>query len=244
MNPLQGFLHLLSDPNIAFILFTLGFYGLFFELQNPNWVTGILGAFAIILAFVGFGSLPLNVAGLLLVGLAVLLFLLELTITSHGLLAVGGLVAFALGASAFYTQPGDPLAPAVAVAWPIIGAMTGLTALLIAGLALVVVRNRRAPQLVPGASHLTRPLVPPGTPASVRRDLLPEGSIYAAGEEWTARARDGSLLGRGTPVRVVGQDGLTMIVEALPEPGPPADPAAGDRQRLGTRDGSHAQGRV
>ena len=107
MNPLQGFLHLLSDPNIAFILFTLGFYGLFFELQNPNWVTGILGAFAIILAFIGFGSLPLNIAGLLLVGLAIILFLLELTITSHGLLAVGGLVAFALGASAFYTQPGD-----------------------------------------------------------------------------------------------------------------------------------------
>ena len=244
MNPLQGFLHLLSDPNIAFILFTLGFYGLFFELQNPNWVTGILGAFAIILAFVGFGSLPLNVAGLLLVGLAVVLFLLEMTITSHGLLAVGGLVAFALGASAFYTQPGDPLAPAVAVAWPIIGVMTGLTALLIGGLAFVVIRNRRAPQLVPGASHLTRPLVALGTPAAVRRDLLPEGSIYAAGEEWTARARDGSLLGRGTPVRVVGQDGLTMIVEALPGDSPPADPAAGDRPRLGARDGSHAQGRV
>ena len=78
MNPLQGFLHLLSDPNIAFILFTLGFYGLFFELQNPNWVTGILGAFAIILAFIGFGSLPLNIAGVLLVGLALLLFLLEI----------------------------------------------------------------------------------------------------------------------------------------------------------------------
>ena len=68
MNPLQAFLHLLSDPNIAFILFTLGFYGLFFELQNPNFVTGILGAFALILAFIGFGSLPLNIAGLLLVG--------------------------------------------------------------------------------------------------------------------------------------------------------------------------------
>ena len=61
MNPLQALLHLLSDPNIAFILFTLGFYGLLFELQNPNFVTGILGAIAIILAFIGFGSLPLNV---------------------------------------------------------------------------------------------------------------------------------------------------------------------------------------
>ena len=67
MNPFQAFLHLLSDPNIAFILFTIGFYGLLFELQNPNFVTGILGAIAIILAFIGFGSLPLNVAGLLLI---------------------------------------------------------------------------------------------------------------------------------------------------------------------------------
>ena len=106
MNPLQAFLHLLSDPNIAFILFTLGFYGLLFELQNPNFVTGILGAIAIILAFIGFGSLPLNVGGLLLIGLAILLFVLELTVTSHGLLAVGGLVCFVLGASALYTEPG------------------------------------------------------------------------------------------------------------------------------------------
>ena len=64
MNPFQEFLHLLSDPNISFILFTIGFYGLLFELQNPNFVTGILGALAIILAFIGFGSLPLNVGGL------------------------------------------------------------------------------------------------------------------------------------------------------------------------------------
>ena len=69
MNPLQGFLHLLSDPNIAFILFTVGFYGLIYELMNPNFATGILGAIAIILAFIGSGSLPLNVAGLLLIGL-------------------------------------------------------------------------------------------------------------------------------------------------------------------------------
>src|SRR4026209_2868046 len=114
MNPFQSIIHLLSDPNVAFILFTLGFYGLLFELQSPNFVTGILGAFAIILAFIGFGSLPLNVAGLLLVGLAVILFILELTVTSHGLLAIGGLVAFVLGASALYTQPGDPVAPSAA----------------------------------------------------------------------------------------------------------------------------------
>ena len=63
MNPFQACIHLLSDPNVAFILFTIGFYGLLFELQSPNFVTGILGGIALILAFIGFGSLPLNVAG-------------------------------------------------------------------------------------------------------------------------------------------------------------------------------------
>ena len=54
--------------------------------MSPNFVTGILGAIALILAFIGFGSLPLNVAGLLLIGLAIVLFVLEFTVTSHGLL--------------------------------------------------------------------------------------------------------------------------------------------------------------
>jgi membrane-bound serine protease (ClpP class) len=215
MNPLQAFLHLLSDPNIAFILFTLGFYGLFFELQNPNFVTGILGAFALILAFIGFGSLPLNIAGLLLIGLAVILFILEFTVTSHGLLAIGGIVAFALGASALYTQPGDPVAPSVAVAPEIIVAMTLLTGLVVAGIAIAAWRTRRMPQLVMGVSHIDAPLVPSGTQGSVRRDLVPSGTVYASGEEWTARTADGGSLDRGTPVRIVGHDGLTLIVERL-----------------------------
>jgi membrane-bound serine protease (ClpP class) len=212
MNPFQAFLHLLSDPNIAFILFTLGFYGIFFELQNPNYVTGILGAFALILAFIGFGSLPLNIAGLLLIGLAVILFVLEFSVTSGGLLTVGGLVAFALGASAFYTQPGDPVAPEVSVAPEVILVMTVLTGLVVVGILYAVVKGRRAPQLAPGASHIEQ-LVPIGTDAPVRRALDPDGTIYAMGEEWTARSADGSILDRGTPTRVVGHEGLTLIVE-------------------------------
>src|SRR3954471_13914701 len=93
VNPFQAFLHLLSDPNIAFILFTIGFYGLIFEVVHPNFATGTIGALAIILALIGFGSLPLNVGGLLLIVLGLVLVGLELTVTSHGLLAVGGIVA-------------------------------------------------------------------------------------------------------------------------------------------------------
>jgi membrane-bound serine protease (ClpP class) len=215
MNPFQAFLHLLSDPNIAFILFTLGFYGVFFELQNPNYVTGILGAFALILAFIGFGSLPLNIAGLLLIGLAVILFVLELTVTSGGLLTIGGLVAFALGASALYTQPGDPVAPSVQVDWQIIALMTLITAIFVVGVLLAAWRNRKLAPVNIGAGGLDHPLLPEGTEGSVRRTLAPQGTIHAMGEDWTARASGDEPLERGTAVRVIGQDGMTLIVERM-----------------------------
>ncbi|MEJ7753511.1 MAG: nodulation protein NfeD [Candidatus Limnocylindrales bacterium] len=212
MNPLQQFLHLLTDPNIAFILFTIGFYGIIFELQSPNFVTGILGAIALILAFIGFGSLPLNIGGLLLIGLAIVMFVLELTVTSHGLLAIAGIVCFALGAAALYTEPGTPTAPDVEVAKPIIVAMTALTAAFMGVVVYFALRTHKlAPVAIGGMSQ--GPIIPVGTPAAVRRPLAPEGSVYAVGEEWTARTVEGAAVARGTPVRVVGQDGLTLLVE-------------------------------
>jgi membrane-bound serine protease (ClpP class) len=215
MNPFQGFLHLLADPNIAFILFTIGFYGLLYEVISPNFVTGIIGALSVILAFIGFGSLPLNVAGLILIGLAVVLFLLELTVTSHGLLAVGGLVCLALGASALYTEPGVPEAPDIAVAFPLIVAMTITTALFMALAIATVIRTRRRLQTAPAAYGAGgTSTVPAGTPGEVRVSLNPIGSVYAAGEEWTARSA-GPPLERGTPIVVVGQEGLTLIVEPV-----------------------------
>jgi len=214
MNPFQAFLHLLSDPNIAFLLFTIGFYGLFFELQNPNFVTGIIGAIAIILAFIGFGSLPLNVGGLLLIALAVVLFVLEPTVTSHGLLTVGGLVAFVLGASALFTTPGDPLEPAVAVALPLIAVMAVTTAAFMGLIALAAVRSRRlAP--TPGLVGSSASGIEAGQVGEVRSPLTPIGSIFAGGEEWSARTADGQSLERGATVRVIAVDGLTAVVERI-----------------------------
>ncbi len=213
MNPFQAFLHLLSDPNVAFVLFTIGFYGLLFELQNPNFVTGILGGLAIILAFIGFGSLPLNVAGLLLIGLAIVLFVLETQVVSHGLLTVGGLISFVLGASALYTAPGAPTAPDVSVALPLVVVMSATTAVFMGLIAYAAVRSR---QMTTQPGLVGAPL-PAGTVGQVRRPLAPIGSVYAAGEEWTARAVDDRPLERGTPVRIVRFDGLTAIVEPIAE---------------------------
>ena len=214
MNPFESFLHLLADPNIAFILFTVGFYGLIFELQNPNFVTGILGALAIILAFIGFGSLPLNVGGLLLIGLAGILMLLELTVTSHGLLAVGALVCLALGAAALYTDVGSPTAPDVSVAFPVIAAMVATSGAFMLLIVFSAVQQRRLP---PDPAAVGAP-IPVGTPGEVRNPLAPLGTVYAAGEEWSARASGEGRLPRGAPVRVVRQEGLTVIVEPA-EPG-------------------------
>ena len=216
MNPAQALLHLLSDPNVAFILFTLGFYGLLFELQSPNFVTGILGAMALILAFIGFGSLPLNVAGLMLIGLAIALFLLEFTVTSHGLLTVGGIICFALGASALYTAPGTPTAPSISVDPRIIAVLTGLTAAYMAFVLWVVLRWRRRMSGLLVTS--TGPVVGTGSLGQVLTALVPDGVVKAAGEDWTARTEAGLPIPPGTPVRVVRRDGLTLIVEPIEPP--------------------------
>jgi membrane-bound serine protease (ClpP class) len=214
MNPFESFLHLLADPNIAFILFTVGFYGLIIELFHPNFVTGILGGLAIILAFIGFGSLPLNVGGLLLLGMSGILFMLELTVTSHGLLAVGGLVCFALGGGALYSTSGSPTEPTVSVALPVIAAMVlasgGFMSLIVA----TVVRQRR----LPPSPSMVGPYMAPGVVGEIRRPTEPLGTVFAVEEEWTARSGDGRVLPRGTAVRVVRQDGLVVVVEPV-EPG-------------------------
>ena len=209
MSPFEAILHLLAEPNIAFILFTIGFYGLLFELQNPNFATGILGALAIILAFIGFGSLPLNVGGLLLLGLAGILFILELTVTSHGLLAIGGLVCLALGAAALYTDVGSPTAPDVAVAMPIIVAMVATTGGFMLVIVTVALRSRH---MRPSPGTVGTAIVT-GAFGEVRNPLLPVGTVYVAGEEWSARAAGERPLQRGTPVRVIRQEGLTVVVE-------------------------------
>jgi membrane-bound serine protease (ClpP class) len=209
MNPFQQLLHLLSDPNIAFILFTIGFYGLLFELQNPNFVTGTLGALAIILAFIGFGSLPLNVAALLLVGLGLILIILEPTVTSHGLLTIGGIICIVLGAFAFYSEPGNPTGPDVGVALPVIVTVAATLGVLMSFVTIAAIRSRRLAG-TPGTVGTGGPV---GEVGEVRRPLAPSGSVYVAGEEWSARTADERSIPSGVLVRVVSVEGLTAIVE-------------------------------
>ena len=207
-NPLGGILRLLVDPNVAFLLFTLGALALLFELQNPNLLTGIFGVIAIALAVVGFANLPVDIAGLLLIAIGLIMFALEPAIPSHGLLTIVGVIAFVLGGSTLYTQAGQ-FGPAVRVAVPLLvvaAATAAAFGLLITTMAIRT-RRMRGPTGSPKAS------VAPGTVGEVRNPLAPIGSVYAAGEEWSARTADERPLDRGTPVRVIRTDGLTVVVE-------------------------------
>jgi len=209
MNPFLAFIRLLSDPNIAFLLLSIGSAGLLAEVWSPNFVTGIIGALAIILAFIGLGALPLNVGGLILIVFGLVLFGLELTVTSHGLLGFGGVVCLALGASALFSTPGDPFQPLARVALPVILTVSITFGVIMVLIAFGAIRSRSV-MATPGT--VGAPFVI-GSLGSVRRPLEPLGSVYVAGEEWTARAAGDVPLGRGVPVRVVGVDGLTLVVE-------------------------------
>jgi membrane-bound serine protease (ClpP class) len=211
MNLGQQFLHLLSDPNIAFILFTIGFYGILSELFHPNLISGSLGAIAIVLAFIGSNSLPLNVGGLLLILLGIGLFVLELHFTSYGFLTFGGIVCFLLGAFALYTRVDGTDAVQVGVSPLLILGAVAVTLvyffILVRG---ILQMRRRTTSTLP-----IRALV--GAGGTAQTLLAPTGIAYAGGEAWSARSRGGEI-NPGTPIRVVAVEGLELIVEATASP--------------------------
>jgi membrane-bound serine protease (ClpP class) len=208
MNFGQEFLHLLSDPNIAFLLFTIGFYGIVAELFHPNFFSGILGAIAIVVALIGSNALPLNVGGLLLIIIAVGLFALEAVVTSFGLLTAGGVVALTLGAFALWTgvQPGDLVVDVSVSPWLIaIVAAVGVIYAWVLVRAVMHVRGMQGISNKPVAALV-------GATAMAQTAIAPTGIAYADGESWSARSRNVEI-GPGTALRVVGVEGLELIVE-------------------------------
>jgi membrane-bound serine protease (ClpP class) len=207
MNPGQQFLHVLSDPNVAFILFTVGFYGIIAELFHPNFFSGILGAIALVLAFIGSNALPLNIGGLLLILIGVGLFALELTVTSYGLLTIGGIVAFVLGAFALWTgvEPGVDVIDVSVSPW-LVAMLAAIGVVYIWVLVRALMGMRRGTVANPPITALV------GAAGTAQTAIAPTGIAYAGGESWSARSRSAEIVA-GTPLRVVDVEGLELIVE-------------------------------
>ncbi len=198
----------LSDPNIAYILMMIGLAGLYFELAHPGVILpGVIGSIALILAFYSFHTLPVNIAGILLIILALIFFIMEMKIASYGLLSVAGVICLMLGSVMLVDR--DSGLPGIS--WRVIMPtllMVGGFFVAVAG--LVFRAQFRRPMT--GGSGLI------GEIGVVKMPFTPTGRVQIHGELWFARCKEPVAVGER--VRVTAMDGLTLVVE-------PADPVVG-----------------
>lgn len=186
-------LDLISNPNVAYLLMLIGFYGIFFELTNPGAIfPGVLGALCLILALYSFQTLPVNYAGLLLIILAIVLFILEIKVMSYGMLTVGGLVSMTIGSIMLFDSPLPFFRLSLKVILPAVILTTLFFSLTIY---LAVKAYRRQP--VTGSEGLI------GLEGKAKTDILTSGQIFVHGEIWQAWSDE--------PI----QAGETVVVEQV-----------------------------
>jgi len=195
----------ISNPNIAYILMMIGLAGLYFELSHPGAIfPGVIGGIALILAFFAMQTLPVNYAGILLIVLAIIFFIMEMKITSYGLLSVAGIVSLLLGSIMLFEggTPDTKLSLRVLLT----------TVILISGF-FVVVASLVFRAQISKPSTGSKGLV--GEIGIVKKTLAPEGKVFVHGELWHARAKE--PLDENVKVRVVKVINLVLEVESVDE---------------------------
>ncbi len=198
-------LETLANPNIVFLLITIGVQAILIEISSPGgWVAGFIGVVCLSLATYGLGILPVNWFGLIFLATAFVLFILDIKAPTHGALTAAGVASLIVGGLVLFNSPGVPTFQRVSV--PLIVTASSLSGLMFFGILLVALRAQKAPVRM-GVERL------PGLTGVVRSDLAPTGSVQLGGELWTAELAPGEEhLPRGTRVQVVSVEGLRLIV--------------------------------
>lgn len=200
----QKVLSRISNPDIAYILMMLGFYGLLFELFSPGSIfPGIVGVISLILAFYAMSSLPVNYAGLALIVFGIALFLLEIKVISHGMLGIGGTLSVLLGSMILFRN--SPAENVVSLSWTVILSVTAFSALFFLFLVTMGLRAQRARQASGNKAFI-------GQPAIAMEALDPGGHVQFMGEIWNAVSRSGRVE-KGEQVIVKESKDLTLFVE-------------------------------
>ena len=194
-------LNLISDPNIAYILMLLGFYGLFFELTNPGTLfPGVIGGICLILAFYAFQTLPVNYAGLLLIILAIILFILEVKIISHGVLTIGGIIAMIIGSLMLFESPAPFMKLSLSIILPAV-IITTLFFTLTFGLAFKAYRRKP----ITGSEGLV------GVNGITDTDITKNGGmVLLHGERWAAYSDE--PVSKGEKIIIEAVSGLRVKV--------------------------------
>lgn len=173
----QKVLNFITDPNVAYILMMLGFYGLFFELTNPGSIfPGVVGGICLILAFYAFQTLSVNYAGFLLVLLGIILFILEIKVTSYGVLTIGGIIAMVIGSLMLFESPAPFMKLSLSIILPVV-ILTALFFTVVLGLAYKAFKRKP----VTGAEGLV------GLEGIANTDITKDGGMVSLhGELWSA----------------------------------------------------------
>ncbi|MCS6287662.1 MAG: nodulation protein NfeD [Nitrospira sp.] len=201
------FLKTLSDPNIAYLLMTLGTIGLIAELYNPGAILpGVVGAISLVLAFYSFQSLPVNYAGILLFLLGIIFLILEASVTSYGVLAVGGLISMLLGSVMLIKTEVEFLQISWAVILPVVALVSGFTFFMV-GMGMNAMRRRP----VTGQEEMI------GLVGIVKTALTPHGQLAIHGELWEAVSEQ--PLQPGDKAEVTRLDGLRLHVKPVTKKG-------------------------
>ena len=206
MGFLEKLLNIVSDPTIAYILLMVGIYGIMFELYSPGAIfPGVAGVICLILAFYSMHSLPVNYAGFALILFAIILFILEIKIVSHGILAVGGVISLLLGSMMLIKSvPGMEM---MRISRAVIFTATAVSALFFLFVIGAGIKAQRK-KPVTGLSSLI------GDTGEVVVALEPSGMIRVQGELWSAESLSG-LIAKGEKVRIKEMKNLKLYVEGI-----------------------------
>ncbi len=199
---LNALVESLKDPNIVYVLLIIGFYGIIFELATPGTsIGGIIGGTGLILALYGMSSLPVNYAGLILMGFSFVLFVIDIKMPTHGILTFGGIVALTLGSLILFKTSEMFLQLSKALVATTVITTTGLLAFILP----MIIRSQRR-KASSGVDILVN------ASGEAKTDLTPKGIVHVNGEDWYAESPEGTIKS-GEKIRVISIDGLILKVE-------------------------------
>lgn len=202
---IETLLGVLTNPNIVFLLLTVGVQAILIELSSPGgWIAGFIGAVCLALAAYGLGFLPVNWFGLIFLAIAFVLFVLDIKAPTHGALTAAGLASLIVGSLVLFNSPGTPSFARVSV--PLVIGVSIATAGIFFLILTIALRAQRAPVRMGGESLI-------GRTGSARTNISPVGTVQLGGELWTGELAKGEKpIPEGSPVEVIEVRGVRVIV--------------------------------
>jgi membrane-bound serine protease (ClpP class) len=206
MNFIEQLLQILINPNIVFLLLTIGVQAILIELSSPGgWVAGFTGAVCLLLAAYGLGVLPVNWFGILFLIAAFVLFIMDIKAPTHGALTAAGVASLIIGALVLFNTP-TVTPPSLQVSVPLVILVSLATGLMFAVIVAFGIHAQRAPARM-GQESL------PDQTGIARTDINPQGQVQVASELWTAELSEGSEpVNAGDPIEVVSAEGVRLKI--------------------------------